>query len=98
MRMLARITIPVEAGNKAIQDGSLPETMQNVLAALEPEAAYFFPQEGKRGGFVVFDLKDPSQIPSITEPLFQRLNATVEFTPVMNESDLRAGLSRLKQT
>ncbi|HLW47853.1 MAG TPA: DUF3303 family protein [bacterium] len=98
MRMLLRVTFPVEAGNKAIQNGALPETMQNMLATLEPEAAYFFPQDGKRGGFIVFDLKDPSDIPSIAEPLFQRLHATVEFTPVMNANDLRAGLSRLKQT
>jgi hypothetical protein len=93
MRMLLRMTIPVEAGNKAITDGSLPETVQNVLGAFKPEAAYFFPLEGKRGGFVVFDLKDPSQILSITEQLFQRLNATVELTPVMNVNDLRAGMS-----
>jgi hypothetical protein len=96
VRMLLRVTIPVEAGNKAINDGTLPETVQNMLAALEPEAAYFYTQQGNRGGIVVFDMKDPSQMPSIAEPLFQRLNATVEFTPVMNANDLRAGLSRVK--
>jgi hypothetical protein len=96
MRMMVSVTIPVETGNKAIKDGSLPETIQGLIATLEPEAAYFFANEGKRGGFMVFDLKDPSQIPSIAEPLFQRLNATVEFTPVMSANDLKAGLSRLK--
>ena len=41
-----------------------------------------------------FDLADPSDIPPIAEPLFQELNATVEFFPAMNGDDLGAGLGK----
>jgi len=43
----------------------------------------------------VFDLEDPSQIPSIVEPMFSKLNATVEMFPVMNREDLQKGLEQL---
>ena len=41
MRMLMQVTIPVEQGNKALRDGSLPKIVQSALQELEPEAAYF---------------------------------------------------------
>jgi len=40
----------------------------------------------------VFDLKDPSQLPSITEPLFSSVNAKITLFPVMNQEDLQKGL------
>jgi hypothetical protein len=43
----------------------------------------------------VFDLQDPSQLPSITEPLFSKVNATVEMFPVMNQEDLQKGLQQV---
>ncbi len=45
---------------------------------------------------MVFDLKDSSDLPRIAEPFFMGLNATVEFTPVMNADDLKAGLGKMK--
>ncbi len=94
MRTMLRVTVPVEAGNRAIKDNSLPKIFQSVAEDLKPEAAYFFAQDGKRGALFFFDLKDSSQIPSISEPLFMGLNATVELTPVMNVDDLRSGLEK----
>ncbi len=67
------------------------------MGTLKPEAAYFFPMNGKRGGFVVFDMTDPSQIPVITEALFQELEAEVELYPVMNQEDLTKGLTEVGQ-
>jgi hypothetical protein len=93
MRTVLRITIPVEAGNAAINNGTLPTTLDSVLNDLKPEAAYFFAHNGERSGFVVFDLKEPSQIPLIAEPLFQAFNAKVEFHPAMNTEDLKKALS-----
>jgi hypothetical protein len=92
MRTLLRITIPVKAGNAAINDGRLPQIMESLMEQLKPEAAYFQTHLGMRNAFIVFDLKEPSQIPQIAEPLFQGFNAAVEFAPVMNADDLRAGL------
>jgi hypothetical protein len=97
MRTLMRVTIPVEQGNKALRDGSLPKIVQSALQDLEPEAAYFTTLGGgQRGGFIVFDLKDSSDLPRIAEPFYMALNATVEFTPVMNADDLKAGLGKMK--
>jgi len=93
MRTVLKFTIPVEAGNATIRDGTLAKTIESVLGDLKPEAAYFFPHNGERSGFVVFDLKDPSQIPIIAEPLFVALNAKVEFHPAMNVDDLKKALS-----
>ena len=94
MRTLCRVTMDVEAGNKAIKNNTLPETMQSAMHTLKPEASYFFADHGKRTAYFFFDLKDPSQIPVIAEPFFLNLNAAVEFIPVMNADDLRSGLEQ----
>jgi hypothetical protein len=86
--------MPVEPANKAIQDGSLPKVLQSVIDELRPEASYFYAEGGKRTGLFVFDLKDPSQIPSIVEPLFMRFNAAVELCPVMNAQDMKTGVEK----
>jgi len=39
-----------------------------------------------------FDMKDASEIPGITEPLFAGLNARLQLLPVMNADDLKKGL------
>ena len=95
MRMMMRVTIPVEQGNKAVRDGSLPKIIQSLVHAVNPEAGYFTTLGGLRGGFLVFDLKDPSDLPRIAEPLFMGLHASVEFAPVMNVDDLKASLSKM---
>jgi hypothetical protein len=91
-----RVTIPVEHGNRAITDGSLNTTIQEILRELKPEAAYFTAQDGQRGGFIVIDLKDPSQIPALAEPWFLAFNARVEFQPVMNADDLKKAEGGIK--
>ena len=95
MRMMMKITMQVEAGNKALQEGILQRTLQSTMERVRPEASYFGPDGGKRTAFMFFDLKDPSEIPSIVEPLFRALNAQVELTPVMNAQDLAAGLEKV---
>lgn len=96
MRMLLRVSIPVEAGNAAIKAGTLGSTVQSILADLKPEAAYFFADDnGNRSGSIVFDMKDSSQIPSIAEPWFLAFNAKVSFRPVMNPQDLAAAESSI---
>ena len=89
MRMLLRVSIPVEAGNAAAKAGTLGTTIGRILADLKPEAAYFFADDGgQRSGSIVFDLKDTSQIPAVAEPWFLAFNATVSLRPVMNPQDL----------
>jgi len=89
MRMMMQMTIPVEAGNEAACRGSFGPPFQKILESLKPEAAYFFAGEtGQRGGIVVFDMKDTSEIPGIAEQFFLNFNASVRFTPVMSAADL----------
>src|SRR5271169_6221593 len=89
MRCLLKAVIPVESGNAAISDGTLPTTIESILADLKPEAAYFAEDTGKRTGFIFFDLKDPSQIPAVAEPWFLAFDAHVELHPAMNLEDLK---------
>jgi hypothetical protein len=95
MRMLLRVSIPVEAGNAAAKDGTLGPKIERILADLKPEAAYFFADDsGQRSGSIVFDMQDTSQIPSVAEPWFLAFHASVSLRPVMNPQDLaKAGPS-----
>ena len=97
MRMMLKFTLPVEKGNAAIEDGAIARTLESIMTKLKPEAAYFTPMDGKRGGVIFFDLAEPSQIPEVVEPLFLNLNAATELTPVMNADDLRKGLGKIAQ-
>jgi hypothetical protein len=47
-----------------------------------------------RTGYIVFDLKDASDIPGVAEPFFQELGAKVAFMPVMDVQDIQAGLQK----
>jgi hypothetical protein len=91
---MMRVTIPVEAGNRAIKDGVLPKTMQAFVDRMKPEASYFLANEGKRSALFVFDLKEPSMIPSVAESFFSNLQASIELAPVMNLEDMKIGVER----
>jgi hypothetical protein len=95
MRMMMKMQMDTEAGSRAIADGSLPQMMGETMERLKPEAAYFGPEDGVRTAYIVFDLADPSQIPSITEPLFAKANASVKIFPVMDRADLQKGLQEM---
>ena len=89
MRMLLRVSIPIETGNAAAKAGTLGSTIESILADLKPEAAYFYADDqGQRAGSIVFDMKDTSQIPAVAEPWFLAFNAQVSLRPVMNPKDL----------
>lgn len=95
MRTLLKAQLDTEAASKAISGGKMPEVMQETIERLQPEAAYFTPTDGVRTCYFVFDLKDPSDIPVISEPLFQTFEARLTYSPVMNQEDLQKGLSQL---
>jgi len=95
MRMMMKAKMDTAATTKAIQAGRMPQVMQSTLEQLKPEAAYFGPDGGVRTAFIVFDMNDPSQLPSISETLFSEFNATVEIFPVMDRDDLERGLSAI---
>jgi hypothetical protein len=92
MRMLLKVQMEVEAGNRAIKDGSLAETLDRVMSQIQPEAAYFTALDGKRTALIFFDMESPSQIPSVAEPFFMALDAAIEIVPAMTGDDVRAGI------
>jgi len=95
MRVMAKIGMPVEPANQAIREGKLAEVMQRTIDRWHPEATYFTTFDGRRTAFMVFDLKDPSDMPPFAEPLFGDLEADVEIAPVMDAADLQKGLAQV---
>ena len=81
--------------NARIRDGSIAQTIETILGNLQPEAAYFGPTDGKRGGHLVFNMEDASELVTMLEPFWLELGATIETFRVMSADDLRAGLQRL---
>jgi hypothetical protein len=96
MRMLMHLQFPLEPFNTAVRDGSAGPKIQKILDAIKPEAAYFCDNNGHRGGTLVVNLNQASDIPALAEPWFLTFNAHVELRVVMTPEDLgRANLDAL---
>jgi len=88
MRLMLRFTIPVEKGNEAEADGSLSEAIKGLIDQVQPEAAYFHLQDGKRAGTIFFEESDQARMAVINEPLFAKLNAAIEIQPAVSLEEL----------
>jgi len=91
-----QVKFPIEPFNTYVKDGSAGAKMQKILADLKPEAAYFTEFEGHRGGMIIVNMDNTSQIPALAEPWFLTFHASVELKLAMTPEDLaRAGLDGL---
>ncbi len=81
MRIMLTFRIHPEKGDQLIKDGSIGETMRTILEEINPEVAYFTDIEGTRGGYLVVNMDDASQIPAMTEPLLLGLGQPSKCTP-----------------
>jgi hypothetical protein len=88
MRLMLRFTIPVEKGNEAEADGSLSEAIKGLIDQVQPEAAYFHLQDGKRSGTIFFEESDQARMAVINEPLFAKLNAAIDIQPAVSLEEL----------
>ena len=94
MKYIMRVRIPQERGNVALSDPQFGHKMNDLLAEIKAEAAYFTTISGQRGAYVIVNMNDASEIPAIAEPFFLWLNADIEFFPAMRPEDLaKAGPS-----
>ena len=69
MRMMLKAVLDTEAVNERINErlrsGVRAGTLRRWRELVQPEAFYFFPEDGQRAFLAVFDLADPSLIPAI---------------------------------
>jgi hypothetical protein len=98
MRTMLKFTLPTQEANPLIQDGSIGQKIETILGNLQPEAAYFCPLDGERGGYLVFNMEDETDLVTKLEPFWLELGATIETFPVLNTDDLRAGLQSFLQS
>ena len=94
MRMMMKVSIPIEFGNKCISEGYLQQTVMKFAERFHPESSYFIAEGGERTAMFYFDIKDSSEIPSVAEPFFMNLHAKVTITPAMNLDDMRMGVEK----
>jgi hypothetical protein len=96
MRMLLDVALPHEPFNSMVRKGTAGASLQKILESIKPEAAYFTDQDGRRGGVLVVDLKDPSQLPALVEPWFLTFNADCKLRVAMTPQDLaQSGLDKI---
>jgi hypothetical protein len=88
MRLMLRFSIPVENGNEALADGTLQTAIKELVDRVQPEAAYFHLEDGKRAGTIFFEASSQSQMALINEPLFKKLNAAVDIQPAVSLEEL----------
>ena len=95
MRLMLKFNFPTTAESNAwIRDGSIGQKLESIYEAIQPEAAYFCPEDGTRGGYIIINMDDASEVPAKVEPFLLELGASVELFPVMTWEDLRAGIPR----
>jgi hypothetical protein len=96
MRFLLHVEFPLEPFNTLVRNGTAGPKIQKILEAIKPEAAYFGELDGKRGGTLVVNINNPSEVPALAEPFFLTFNAETRFRVAMTPEDLgKANLETL---
>ena len=91
MRVMLKVNMPVEEGDKLAKAGKLEETIMGILAEQKPEAVYFVANNGMRTAILFIIINDSSEITKYCEPWFLATNVFIEMTPVMPPDDLEKG-------
>ena len=97
MRFMLSFRVPTDKANAAIKEGIFSQTLQSIMEELNPEAAYFTDVDGARGGYLIVNMDDASQLPAMAEPLFFGMGATIQVHLVMTAEDLQKATPALEQ-
>ena len=92
MRMMLKIKIPPEAGNRAVADGSMVKAFESLKAKLKPEAIYFSMEDGMRCVFVFYNIDEEYRFLDIHEPLFSSMGGSRVRRPSLNMGGHGQGL------
>jgi len=96
MRMLLSVTFPPEPFNTLVKEKKAGQIINQILSELKPETAYFTEENGSRGGVLIINLSEPSQMPFFAEPFFLKFNADCRFRIAMTAEELaKADLDNL---
>lgn len=90
MQFIVKATIPVKAGNDLVRNPQMKARLDQVMADIKPEAAYFAVERGQRTIYLFVRVPQVQEIPRVAEPLWLAFEAEVEFIPVMTREDLDA--------
>jgi len=97
IRMMLKVQIPVEGGNDAIKAGTQNEIFENLIARINPEAAYFSQEDGLRTAYFVYVIQDTADFAAIHEPLIQGLGARVYDQPALTWEELGKGFEKIDE-
>jgi len=89
MRFVVYFSFPPGKFDQAVADGSIGDKMGRLLEETKPEAVYFTAKDGRRGGIMVIQMNDVSEMPRLAEPWFMLFDANVQFLPAMTPADLQ---------
>jgi hypothetical protein len=96
MRFMVNFWIPSSDGNELVKTGKIGQVFQSLMDDFKPEAAYFFPDEGVRSGFMILSVGAQSELIKISESFWFGLRAEITVTPVMSGEDLEKGLAGIE--
>jgi hypothetical protein len=97
MRVMVKITIPVEKGNAVTKAGKMSETIQSLLAELNTEAVYLTLERGQRALYIFMNVQNAWELPAINEPWFLALNASIDIQPVVLPEELAKAGPRIEE-
>ncbi len=98
MKLLFKITFPVEQFNALARTGVVGQKVGAIIEATKPESIYFTGNDSGRGAVAVYEVQDGSQIPAIAEPWFLTFNARIQYDILITPEELgKSGLDELIQ-
>ena len=81
MSYIISISIQPHEGNAAMRDGRYNSAFKSVQEQLQPDASYFTPMEGARGGHLIINMDDASQISGYDGTAISRTGRDCRVSP-----------------